>query len=92
MERQRLIHEFDKTSLEVVKVSLQGYKSQTYVDLRVWLKEDPREEAKTPTKKGLTLNVELLPELIKSLQKAREVLEKEIIQERKPSDAPESTI
>jgi len=68
MSEQRLIAEFDKNSVEKIKVHLQRWKNQTYVDLRVYFVDD--EMAEQPTKKGITLNVELLGELRKAVDAA----------------------
>lgn len=72
MEKQKLIDQFNKNSVEIVKVQLHEWKSQKYIDIRAWYIEDPAKNiAKKPTHKGLTLNAELLPKLIQSLQKAQ---------------------
>lgn len=77
MQNQKLIDQFNKNSAEIVKVHVQEWKSQTYFDVRVWYLDNPAENgSEQATKKGLTLNVELLPRLIKALQKAEKALEK----------------
>jgi len=69
---QKLIDQFDKNSLEKVKVHLQEWKGEKYIDVRVWILPDAGEEgAEIATKKGLTLHCELIPDLIKALEKAR---------------------
>ena len=68
---QRLIHRFDKSSLEEVRAVLQEWRNQTYLDLRIWMKGNPGEPGgETPTKKGITLNVDLLGELKKVVDAA----------------------
>jgi len=72
---QKLIDQFDKNGLEKIKVHLQEWKGEKYVDVRVWILPDAGEEgAEIATKKGLTLHVELIPDLIEALKKARESL------------------
>ena len=72
---QKLIDQFDKNVLEKIKVHLQEWKGEKYVDVRVWILPDAGEEgAEIATKKGLTLHVELIPDLIEALKKARESL------------------
>jgi len=74
-EKQVLIDSFKKNSREVIKVCLQAWKGNRYVDLRSWLLPDePGDGAERPTPKGLTLHVELLPRLIEALRKADEVV------------------
>lgn len=74
-EKQTLVDSFEKNSREVVKVHLQGWKGNRYIDLRSWLLPDePGEGTERPTPKGLTLNVELLPRLIEALKRADEAV------------------
>ena len=71
MENQRLIDEFHKTSVEKVKIHLQGWKGNAYIDVRVWKVEGSQDQqADIATKKGICISIELLPDLIKILQKA----------------------
>ena len=68
---QRLIYRFDKNAIEEVRAVLQTWKSQQYLDLRVWMKGQPSEPgSEQPTKWGITLNIELLPELKRVIEKA----------------------
>ena len=56
MEKQKLIDQFNKNSVEVVKVQIHEWKSQKYVDIRAWYIEDPvKNIAKKASHKGLTL-------------------------------------
>jgi len=76
--KQRLIDSFNKNVLEIVKVYLQTFNDRDYFDIRVWYSNDPQSPgAERPTRKGLTLSVELLPELIRALQKAQAEIEVE---------------
>ena len=75
MRGQRLIAEFNKNSMEIIKVNLQEWRGKKYVDIRICVLQDPTDKAtEIATKKGITLNIELLPELIKALVKAQKVL------------------
>jgi hypothetical protein len=67
----QLIHNFNKNVLEEVRVSLEEYKGNRYIDLRVYFKAD--DEFK-PSKKGLTLSPDLLPELEQAVQKLKEAI------------------
>ena len=72
---QKILTEFEKNSLEIVRVSSVDYHSNHYIDLRIWIEGDrdgKREEI--PTRKGLRIHSELLPDLIKALQKAGDLL------------------
>lgn len=84
MENQnRLIDQFHKNSQELVEVHITEWKSQDYIDIRIWTLPNPAEPgSQQPTKKGICINAELLPKLIQSLQKAQKMLEKEARGER----------
>ncbi len=58
-----------KNSQEDIIIQLTEFKGIDLVDLRVWVRDDVETESK-PTKKGLTIKPELLPELIEALQQA----------------------
>jgi len=75
--KNKLIDKFHKNSQEVVEIHITQWKAQDYVDIRIWMLPNPvNEKERQPTKKGICINAELLPELIKALEKARKVLEK----------------
>ena len=58
-----------KNKLEEVRVELDEYKGHDLVSLRVWADPYAGDE-RVPTKRGLNVNVRLLPELIAALQEA----------------------
>jgi hypothetical protein len=75
--KQTLIDCFHENSVKTVKINVQEWKGQLYCDVRLWSSDNPGESgAERPTHKGITLNVDLLPDLISALQKAKEVVEK----------------
>lgn len=70
-DKQELIDQFHKNSVELVEINLNEWKTQLYVDIRIWTLEKPSEPGNVkPSHKGICLNVELLPELIRGLEKA----------------------
>lgn len=74
---QQILTEFDKNGYEIVRISAIEYHSNKYVDVRIWILADQSDEDnRLPTKKGLRLHVEMLPDLIKSLQKAKSLIRK----------------
>jgi len=74
-EGQKLISQFHKNSIELVKVHLSEWKSKLYVDVRIWVLEDPaKPESAVPTKKGVRLSANLLPKLLDALSKASRIL------------------
>lgn len=71
-DKQELIDQFHKNSIELVEINLNEWRYQLYVDIRIWTFEKPSESDNVkPSHKGLTLNVDLLPRLIKALEKAQ---------------------
>ena len=52
---------FQKTKSELVKVILETWRRRQYVDIRVWVKASDGEVRRSY--KGLTLNINLLPDL-----------------------------
>ncbi len=74
-DRQQLISQFHRNSIELVKINLSEWKSQPYVDIRIWVLEDPaKPESAVPTKKGIRLSADLLPKLIDALNEASRIL------------------
>jgi len=78
MESQnKLIDQFHKNSSELIEVNISEWKCQKYVDIRIWYLPNPAEPGtQQATKKGICLSAELLPKLMKALEKAKKVLEK----------------
>lgn len=60
----RVIYEFDKNALEKVKAVLVNYKGKDLFDIRVYFRDPAGLKAKLhPTKKGISLSIELIGEL-----------------------------
>ena len=65
----KLIATLRKNAAEEVRVSLDEFKGHDLISLRVWC--DPYAgDARVPTKRGLSVSVRLLPELIAALRQA----------------------
>ena len=73
---EKIIDKFGKNEMEDVRVSLQEYKGADLIDIRVWFKNGGRW---IRTKKGITLNIGLLPELKEAILKVEKVIEKSIL-------------
>ena len=72
MEDLRVIHSFQKNPEEEVRLTLREYKERQYLDLRLWYQPSNGGDY-LPTKKGLTLSLEYLPELKKGFERASKV-------------------
>jgi hypothetical protein len=68
----QLIHAFPKNPLEEIRVSLTVFKKKQYIDLRVYYKGDDGEYR--PSKKGITVSLDLLPDLVEAIEKARQLV------------------
>ena len=67
-----LIAQFEKNATEVVRVSLTEYRGRKLVDMRVYYSDDAGEYR--PTKKGVSLSVEVYPDLKRALLELEKVL------------------
>ena len=57
----------EKNQSEEIRVQWGEYKGYCYLDIRLFA-ELPNSDERTPTKKGITLKPEQVPELIEALQ------------------------
>jgi len=74
---QKILAEFEKNSFEIIRVSSVEYQHNKYLDLRLWTVGDQgSKESRLPTKKGIRLHIELLPDLIQALQQAKDLIKK----------------
>jgi hypothetical protein len=71
---QKIIAEFDKGE-DQVRVSLSEFHGRQYVDVRVFYMADDGEWK--PTKKGITLNPDLMQDVHEAIAKGLEALEEE---------------
>lgn len=66
-----VVHEFPKGDREVVRAVLSTFKGRRYFSLRMFYRGE-RQGDWLPSKKGITLAVEHLPELVKAVGKLEE--------------------
>ena len=71
----KLIASFAKNAMEEVQVSLTEYLGRDLVDIRTYYTDDEGE--KKPTRKGISLSVDLFPALKDAVLKVEEVLQRE---------------
>jgi len=77
-ETQKLVSEFHRNSIELVKVYLREWKSKLYADVRIWVLGDPAKPGgAVAKKKGIRLSVDLLPKLIEGLNETSRIHKKE---------------
>jgi hypothetical protein len=73
-----VISEFQKNKTEDFRLSITEYQGHTLLDFRIFFKD--KEGESKPTKKGITLNVKLFPELKQAILDAEKILtEKELL-------------
>ena len=66
---QRTIAVLRKNSVENLHIDISEYHGRDLLALRVWTLDSPIAES-VPTKKGVTLSIRMLPEIIEALQQA----------------------
>lgn len=75
-----ILHQFPKNATEEVRVSLTEYKGHKLIDLRIYYEPEDSGERR-PTKKGITIDVGLYPELKKAMIKIeKELLKKKLLE------------
>lgn len=70
MSKPLIIASFDKNRREKLRVALDQWQGHNLLDLRVTAEIDGASGVQAPTKKGVSLNVALLPELRQALADA----------------------
>jgi len=68
----KVVYTFPKNPLEEVRASITVFKGKQYADLRIYYKGDDGEYY--PSKKGLTLSLDLFSELEEAVRKLSEVV------------------
>lgn len=71
----KIIDKIEKNSIEELRVTLQEWKSQVYCDIRIFVKD--KDGGDKPTVKGITINIDILSELRKAIDKALSEIELE---------------
>jgi len=74
-QESRLIYAFPRGQDEEVQIAVRKYKSRYYMDLRVWFKAKG-EDALYPSKKGISIALDQLPELRKGMDRLSKASEK----------------
>lgn len=69
----KILHSFPKNSLEEVRSIVTEFKGKKYIDMRVYYKAE--DGSYRPTKKGLTLSPELVPELQEAMRVCMETMD-----------------
>jgi hypothetical protein len=68
----QIIHEFQKNAAEIVRFSLTEFKGHRLIDIRVFFEVD--DEEWKPTKKGVSLAVDLVDDLFDGVSKLKETI------------------
>ncbi len=78
-DEEIVVGSFPKNNREEVRVSLSKFKGYDLVGVRQWYRTDNDEPR--PSKSGITIRVDLLPELLQLLEKAKHIaVEKGILE------------
>ncbi len=87
LNMDELIAQFEKNATEVVRVSLTEYRKRKLVDVRVYYSDDEGEYR--PTKKGVSLSLEVYPDFKRALASLEKILlERDLISPEELADIP----
>ena len=64
---------FKKNKFQEIRVGIREFKGNDLIDIRTWTMTQGSEEM-VPTAKGVSLNINLLPDLKKSIEEVERVL------------------
>ena len=64
---------FPKNKFQEVRVGIREFKGNDLVDVRIWTNSQGADQM-VPTAKGVTINIHLLPQLLKALQETEKIL------------------
>ena len=88
-EESQIVYTFPRNEGEEVHFTLHKYRGRYYVDLRLWFQQEGETELK-PTKKGISLAADRLPELKEGLNHLSAALTKVLEWEKKaPEKSPQ---
>jgi len=76
MSNEKIIHQFKKNANETVIVKFTQFKGKRLIDIRAFYAAENGELR--PTQKGVSLRLDLLPELKEAIDKATEEWEREL--------------
>ena len=69
---------FQKNKFQEVRIGIREFKGNDLVDIRTWTMTQGATEM-VPTAKGVTINVNLLPQLRKALEDAEKILKENMM-------------
>ena len=70
--QNQLVYEFRKNAHEKVKVELSNYRGKDVINIRAYYIADVAKDEWKPSPKGITMRVDLIPELKEGIEKAYE--------------------
>ena len=68
-----VVYEFQKNSSEKLLIRFTEFNGKDLIDLRVFFQADDSGDKWMPTRKGIAMSRDLLPELLKGIEKARKI-------------------
>lgn len=86
-EESRIVYTLPRNEGEEIHFTLRKYKNRYYIDLRLWFQQEGETEF-APTKKGISLPADRLPELKEGLNQLSLALSKAQEWEKKTPEKP----
>lgn len=87
---EKLIATFDKNASEEVRVQLREFHGHQLLDMRVYYRPDDGGEPR-PTRKGLSVSVNLIPKILDAIQSAMAELRAAGLEPKSPQDGNAGT-
>jgi hypothetical protein len=72
MQKNQLIYEFQKNAIEMVRLEFATFQGKELINLRVFYPDLENGNEWKPTKKGITMSADLIPDLKEAVDKAYE--------------------
>ena len=69
----KTVKTFPKNKFQEIRIGIREFKGNDLIDIRTWTMTQGSEEM-VPTAKGVTVNINLLPELRKALEETEQIL------------------
>ena len=87
MADDKVVDSFKRNATEEVRATVRAYRGRQYMDMRIYYLDDAGEYK--PTKKGINLSVDLLPELTRMVDAlAKAVQAEQAATDAAPKEAP----
>jgi len=75
-QKHTIIHEFEASTYSKIVFSLTEFKGKWYINIRTWIRADPKQQAWGRTRRGIFITLDKYPYLSEGIQKLDEPISK----------------